>query len=213
MWKQPRSIGHKWVEHSTVKNRIWVDIDWGKYEMTKCWVPAKHPPVRNLDSGNFCSSSSSSPGTYPSRRASSPTGSPECPSLQQRPLQTRRAACSPARQSITHSSGKKRRRGDQNFIPDKTVIPGWNHHTEETSIADLVVVNDAGEELVLVGVSEGVVVPRVLHQLLDALEDELEVVLQLELVHALLALTGRHRVQINSLLMQNHPTNHPKFTR
>jgi hypothetical protein len=48
-------------------------------------------------------------------------------------------------------------------------------------IGELVVVDEAGEELVLVGVAERVVLPRVLHELLDALEDELEVVLQLEL--------------------------------
>jgi hypothetical protein len=48
-------------------------------------------------------------------------------------------------------------------------------------IGELVVVDEAGEELVLVGVAERVVLPRVLHELLDALEDELEVVLQLGL--------------------------------
>lgn len=78
-----------------------------------------------------------------------------------------------------------------------------NQHTEEENMdrADLVVADEAGEELVLVGVAEGVVVALVLHELLDALEDELEVVLQLELVHALLlllAVTGsRHRVVPN----------------
>ena len=81
-------------------------------------------------------------------------------------------------------------------------------------IADLVVADEAGEELVLVGVAEGVVVPLVLHELLDALEDELEVVLQLELVHALLlSLTGR-QAQTESKSThpagkQNHPTNQP----
>jgi hypothetical protein len=48
----------------------------------------------------------------------------------------------------------------------------------------VVVVDEAGEELVLVGVAEGVILPLVLHELLGALEDEIEVVLQLELVHA-----------------------------
>ena len=85
-------------------------------------------------------------------------------------------------------------------------------------IADLVVADEAGEELVLVGVAEGVVVPLVLHELLDALEDELEVVLQLELVHALLlALTGRQARSPNQPTLRGskitQPTNHPKFPR
>jgi len=60
----------------------------------------------------------------------------------------------------------------------------------------VVVVDEAGEELVLVGIAEGVVLPLVLHELLDALEDELEVVLQLELVHPLRLLAPTNPVRI-----------------
>jgi len=115
---------------------------------------------------------------------------------------------------------KQREEGIKTSSPTKQESPDEINTRKKTSIADLVVADEAGEELVLVGVAEGVVVPLVLHELLDALEDELEVVLQLELVHALPSSpsqAGRHRQSPNQPTLRGNkitqPTNHPKFPR
>uniref|UniRef100_A0A0A9D6X3 Uncharacterized protein n=1 Tax=Arundo donax TaxID=35708 RepID=A0A0A9D6X3_ARUDO len=54
------------------------------------------------------------------------------------------------------------------------ILPGSDvGHRHIRKHVILVIVDEAGEELVLVGLAEGVVLPMVLHELLDALEDEL----------------------------------------
>jgi hypothetical protein len=116
----------------------------------------------------------------------------------------------------TNETFLRKRGGKSNEKRERS--PNEINTRKKTSIAaDLVVADEAGEELVLVGVAEGVVVPLVLHELLDALEDELEVVLQLELVHALLlALTGRHRQSPDQPTLRGSKINQPptpKFPR
>jgi hypothetical protein len=110
----------------------------------------------------------------------------------------------------TNTNQEEEEEKNQNFPQQETspLLPIGIHATikrpSEAAVGRyLVVVDEAGEELVLVGLAEGVVLALVLHELLDALEDELEVVLHLELVHVqILLLLCRRQARI---LSQHHP--------